>query len=48
MKIVIKPSTIEKIEKLSGQRMTTRCDAVINMTLDVVKNKQGVKEIESQ
>jgi len=34
MRIELKPATVEKIEKLSGEKMTTRCDRVVNKALD--------------
>lgn len=37
MRIELKPPTVERIERLAGQKMTTRCDRVINKALDTVE-----------
>ena len=34
MKIILKPNTVEKIEELANEKMTTRCDRVVNKALD--------------
>jgi len=39
MRVELKPDTISKIEELTGQRMTTRCDRIINQALDIAGNK---------
>jgi len=38
MRVILKPRTIAKIEKLAGQKMTTRCDKVINKALDAASD----------
>lgn len=39
MRVELKPNTVSRIEELTGQRMTTRCDRVINQALDIADNK---------
>ena len=39
MRVELKPETVSKIEELTGQRMTTRCDRIINQALDIASNK---------
>ncbi len=39
MRIELKAPTVERIERLAGQKMTTRCDKVINKALDAVEEK---------
>lgn len=34
MRIEIKPETVEKIEQATGEKMTTRCDKVVNKLLE--------------
>ena len=39
MRIELKPHTVERIERLAEQKMTTRCDKVINKALDAIEQK---------
>jgi len=39
MRIELKSSTVDRIQQLTGQRMTTRCDRIINQALDIADNK---------
>jgi len=39
MKIILKPNTVEKIEELAKEKMTTRCDRVVNKALDAAMQK---------
>ena len=39
MRIELKPDTVSRIEELTGTKMTTRCDRVINQALDIADNK---------
>jgi len=39
MRVELKPETVSRIEELTGQRMTTRCDRIINQALDIADNK---------
>lgn len=39
MRIELKPDTVERIERLAEQKMTTRCDKVINKALDAIEQK---------
>ena len=39
MRVELKPETVSRIEELSGQKMTTRCDKVINQALDIADDK---------
>lgn len=43
MRIVLKLDTIKRIEKLAGQRLTTKCDKVINKVLDEAERRSGKK-----
>jgi len=43
MRIELKSGTIERIESITGKKMTTRCDRAINEALDVVDGKTAEK-----
>lgn len=44
MRIELKPETVERIEGITGKKMTTRCDRAINKALDIVDDKTAEKE----
>jgi len=44
MRVELKPDTVERIEKLAGQKMTTRCDRVIKKALDAVEEESESDE----
>jgi len=39
MRVELKPETVSRIEGLTGQRLTTRCDRIINQALDIADDK---------
>ena len=41
MRIELKAETISKIEKITGERLTTRCDRIINKALDTISKAEG-------
>jgi len=45
MRIELKPDTIERIESITGKRMTTRCDRLINEALNHTecKNRENFR-----
>ena len=47
MRVELKPQTVERIEEITGKRMTTRCDRLINEALDVTE-ENSVDEEESR
>ena len=40
MRIDLKPKTVDRIEAITGQKMTTRCDRMISKALDKVEGKE--------
>jgi len=43
MRVELKPETVERIEEITGKKLTTRCDRVINEALDIVDDKTAEK-----
>ena len=39
MRVELKPDTVERIEEITGKKMTTRCDRAINEALDIMDDK---------
>ena len=39
MRVELKSGTVERIERLTGARMTTRCDKIINQALDIADDE---------
>lgn len=48
MRIELKPDTIDRLEDLTGEKMTTRCDKVINMALDMAEENEEEQEQEAR
>ena len=40
MRVILKPATIRKIERMAKERLTTRCDKVINKALDAAVDSE--------
>lgn len=49
MRVQLKANTVERIEELSKEKMTTRCDKVINKALDAaMKNDSTENQKDAQ
>lgn len=44
MRIFLKPGTVKKIEEVTGQHMSTRCDRIINKLIDDLKRMKIVRK----
>jgi len=46
MKILLKPHVVRKIERMAGQKMTTRCSSVVDKALDnAIKNGVAIERL---